>query len=126
MSEKKTCCAKVYGPGYFRGKCCGKTAKIERNGEWYCGTHDPVRVEERRKARREAGQARWDAECAARKAKEAAAIEQKRRSDCYDDLLTALEWALSNINCRPHEWVDEDSANAHEAAIFTLAMAQGK
>jgi hypothetical protein len=126
MSEKKTCCTKVYGPGYFRGRCCGKTAKIERNGEWYCGTHDPVRVEERRKERREAGHARWDAEQAARKAKEAAAAEQKRRSDCYDDLLAALEWALPNLNREPYEWTDEDDATAHEAALSAIAKAQGE
>lgn len=91
MSEKKTCCAKVYSPGSYRRLPCGKTAKFERDGEWYCGIHDPVRVEERRKARYEADLARWDAECAARKEKEAAAVEQERRAACYGELLAALE-----------------------------------
>jgi len=32
---------------------CGKRAKAERDGKWYCGIHDPVRVQERRKAEQE-------------------------------------------------------------------------
>jgi hypothetical protein len=50
-----------------------------------------VKVRERSDARNKAALARWDAECAARKANEAAAAEQKRRADCFDDLLSVLE-----------------------------------
>ena len=126
MSEQKTCCAKIYVSGFPRGKRCGKTAKVERDGEWYCGTHDPVRVEERNAARRAAAQARWNAEQAAHRAKLAAAAEQKRRAGCFDELLSALEWALSNIDREPYEWVDEGNANAHRAAIAALAKARGE
>ena len=36
------------------GRCpsyhaCGKTAKVQRDGKWYCGIHDPEKVAERRK-----------------------------------------------------------------------------
>ena len=32
-----------------------------------------------------------------------------------------IEWALSNINCEPFEWSDEENADAHREAIETLA-----
>lgn len=57
---------------------------------------------------------------------EANAAEQKRRADCYDDLLKALEWALSKLNCEPYEWTDEDDANAHEGARAAIAKARGE
>lgn len=40
MSGKHECCAHV-GRGW-NYRACAKTAKHERDGEWYCGTHDPV------------------------------------------------------------------------------------
>lgn len=50
-----------------------------------------------------------------------------------DLAVEALEWALSNINCEPFEWSDEENADAHKAAIEALsaikeseAMAQGE
>lgn len=49
MSEK-TCCAEISNGGWSWYKCA-KNAKFEREGKWYCGTHDPVRVEARRKER---------------------------------------------------------------------------
>lgn len=43
MSEK--CCEKVRIPGlgFYRSKPCGRNACVERDGEHYCLTHDPVR-----------------------------------------------------------------------------------
>ena len=43
MSEK--CCEKVRIPGlgFYRSKQCGRNACVERDGEHYCLTHDPVR-----------------------------------------------------------------------------------
>lgn len=32
-----------------------------------------------------------------------------------------IEWALSNINCEPFEWSDEENADAHREAIEALA-----
>lgn len=42
------------------------------------------------------------------------------------DLLAALKWALSNINCEPFEWSDEENSNAHEAALAAIAKARGE
>lgn len=39
------CCARVYTGYGFSG--CTRKASVERDGEPYCGTHDPVKVKER-------------------------------------------------------------------------------
>lgn len=38
---------------------CGKTAKVEREGKWYCGTHDPVAVSARQAKRDQARDEKW-------------------------------------------------------------------
>jgi hypothetical protein len=37
-------------------------AKFEEDGQWYCGTHAPSKVQARKVARREAEQAEWKRE----------------------------------------------------------------
>ena len=69
---------------------CGVTATHEYEGSWYCKTHHPPAVAAKSAARSELLQAKWDAEREAARAKRLAADEQKRRADCYDDLLTEL------------------------------------
>ena len=44
---------------------CGKPAKIEFKGKYYCGRHDPIKREEKRMAK----QAKWDKEYAEDKEK---------------------------------------------------------
>jgi len=82
------CEADVWGT--HRYTKCGKTAAHEHEGKWYCKTHHPPTV----KAKREARNARWKAESddkdSARATTHAALAEQKRRADCYPDLLAAL------------------------------------
>ena len=36
---------------YFRYYPCGKPGKIEYNGKWYCGVHDPIKKEAKRAER---------------------------------------------------------------------------
>lgn len=50
MSEKHTCCAIVWS-GSFTRPSCGNNAKFCRDGNWYCGTHDPVSIAERQAKR---------------------------------------------------------------------------
>src|SRR4051812_8790364 len=60
MNEKQKCSARVSGEGRwgpFHQHPCQKAAKIEREGKWYCGTHDPVA----KKKRDETTRARWQA-----------------------------------------------------------------
>lgn len=38
------CCKQVHdGPGYVGFHQCFHEAKVERDGKWYCGVHDPQR-----------------------------------------------------------------------------------
>lgn len=71
------CCREVYGQSWG-GHPCGKAAKVERDGHYYCGTHDPVRVVAKDEARRQKWTAKWEAERADRKAAidKQAALEQ--------------------------------------------------
>lgn len=36
------CCAEVWQRHSMRPYCCGAKAKVERDGKFYCGRHDPV------------------------------------------------------------------------------------
>ena len=71
--EKQRCCNTKWTYGGYR-RTCTKTAKVERDGKWYCGIHDPVARAEKAAARH----ANWMDE--ARAAGKAGA-EQKRRPD---------------------------------------------
>lgn len=77
------CIEHVYGRDRgSRGSPCGKLAKVERDGKPYCGTHDPVRVAEKRAAR----DAEWE--------REQAAHDRKHRvAACRDAVIRAArEW----------------------------------
>ncbi len=49
MTEQ--CSFTVYTGDTFRGHQCGHKGKVERDGKWYCGIHDPVAVAKRDKER---------------------------------------------------------------------------
>ena len=88
MKTKHTCEGHVFSDHWSRP--CGKSAAHEHEGHWYCKTHHPPTVDAKSAARSELLQAKWDAECEAARANRLASDEQKRRADCYDDLLTEL------------------------------------
>lgn len=53
MGER--CSATVYSrDAWLRGHPCAKPAKVERDGKWYCGVHDPAAKAERDAKRRAA------------------------------------------------------------------------
>ncbi len=89
MKTKHTCEGHVFHDYWLR--TCGKSAAHEHEGHWYCKTHHPPTVAAKSAARSELLQAKRDAEREAARAKRLAADEQKRRADCYDDLLDALK-----------------------------------
>ena len=60
IPEGATCCAPI-GTGY-RPPSCGRKAKVERSGKFYCFMHDPVRIDERRKIRNAEWDAKWEAD----------------------------------------------------------------
>jgi hypothetical protein len=60
----KTCCHNISTAHGWRFYACGKKAKVEHKGKFYCGIHDPVRATEKIVARN----AKWDAETKAKQA----------------------------------------------------------
>jgi uncharacterized Zn finger protein (UPF0148 family) len=118
-TEKHQCSKQIYSGITLNGRRCEINAKVERDGKWYCGIHDPVAV----KAKRDAQEAKWRAECAAEKqqqqADEAAAAEKKRRADLFPWLLAVLELIVETDD--RHE-LDH---NHIEAARTMIAKAKG-
>ncbi len=71
---------------------CGKPAKIERDGKWYCGIHDP----EKRRLKIQAQDAKWQAE---REAASKAIAKKARLSFAERAVIEeAKEWALDPTN----------------------------
>lgn len=109
--KKKTCCGMIWA-GYHR-YACGNGAKFEREGNWYCGIHDPVKIKERQDAK----EADWAAEFARKRAqddaREAARKLQAHKAACFDVLLAAL------IEVRPF-------VGHHDYALVTIDRAIAK
>ena len=76
--NKIICCAKLLGSNGIMGWCCGKTAKYVREGKWYCGIHDPVRVEARKEKRRLAEYEQLNKELLEREKREAEEVYRHR------------------------------------------------
>jgi uncharacterized Zn finger protein (UPF0148 family) len=72
MAEKQKCCGERWS--HFRWVNCGHSGKIERDGKFYCGVHDPVR----RKEKEDARSAKFETERAERKRLAAIAERRKR------------------------------------------------
>ena len=97
-----TCCARTWPKGSYSQGTCGRKASAEVDGKHYCGTHNPIKVAERRAAqeaiyeqRSKEFHAEWD------RKKEAA-----RRAECFPDLLAACKamvaWDDAENNARPY------------------------
>ena len=58
MADQK--CSRPIGMwGHY---CCGKTAKYQTDGKWFCGTHDPTKKQARREKRHAAWKVDFDKE----------------------------------------------------------------
>ncbi len=97
QNNKPRCSATVYGGG-FRSPPCSNPGKVERDGKWYCGTHDPVRVEKKRKERDKQWNAEWDKKAARQEENRAKRTEIERRAAAYPDLLEALKAASDHLD----------------------------
>lgn len=73
---KPRCCARIY----FKHKACSRTGKVDRDGKWYCGTHDPVAIKKAAEDRH----ARY-------KAAHEERMREIRLQQAAPDLLEALE-----------------------------------
>jgi hypothetical protein len=94
MSEQHQCVGQVFGAGNYFGRMCGRTAKYEHNGKWYCKMHHPPTVKQKQDEKRAAFEREWAAQRAANKRAEAARAETKRRAELFPELLEALQAML--------------------------------
>ena len=117
-----TCDGRAWAQGAMNSHRCRAKAKVERNGKHYCGRHDPVAVEAKRAARNEDWDRQFEERQEALRAARAAEAEQKRRADCYPDLLEALEWVMDRLVDK-HE-TDESAVFARAAIAKATGSAQ--
>ena len=80
--QGKTCCALVFGEWSYH--TCGAKAKIERDGKFYCGRHDPEKIAAKRAERNAKWDADWEAKQKQREAEEQAKREQERKAAALD------------------------------------------
>ena len=71
---------------------CFRPATIERDGQWWCGQHDPERVEANKKKRR----AGWQAKMDRRAAKYARIARNARLAALVNEKMPALLERLAN------------------------------
>jgi len=81
---KNTCQKRVWDR--FNSYTCGKTAKVESNGQWFCGIHSPE-ADAKRKAKSAAKSAEWNRQW---REKEQAAKLTAFKLECFDDMLLEL------------------------------------
>ena len=124
MSEHK-CEGKVWG--HTKYLPCGKTARYEHEGRWYCKRHHPPTVQAKLDARNK----KWEEDSksrlqAAKEANEARA-EMQRRAAAYDGLIAQrdalLEALQYMLNVCPA--IDAQGEEAHYQARAAIAKAEG-
>lgn len=87
----------------FHDYRCPYNGKVERDGKWYCGTHDPVAKAARDKAREEKWKKKWAEEA-----------KERRLLEAAHALLAALEEltaAVETDSGGPGTDIFEDSAS---------------
>lgn len=100
MSEvKQKCCGVVLYRGWPHS--CAKTPKVERDGKWYCGIHDPVAKKEKDIKRNAKWERKWAQEKIDRENQANAMKQKDHRDSCFPDLLEALKDAYPYID-NPH------------------------
>jgi hypothetical protein len=124
MTEQHKCCAKVGCDfGFYT---CSKTANYEHLGKWYCKTHHPPTVCEKREARN----AEWKKAFAARqlaiKEAQAAKDEAARRAALYPELLEALKIARPYVGAALTETGSADAYRAECQVDIAIAKAEGE
>jgi len=135
MSEtKQKCCEMLHNNYSFRGVPCGKTAKIEHEGKWYCGTHSPLLKQKRIDERN----ARWEQQSKRRKEEEQQERKRQERSvacvsacegisNPSDFVRAARELGklVKNVmDVELHNW-DSAAATAIRESLFAFRAAGG-
>ena len=96
MTTEHTCIGRVWGG--FSPYSCGKKAKHEHEGKWYCKTHHPPTVQAKKEARIERREKQFAEQRERLAQKEAQRAEQRRRADLYPELLEALRWTARALH----------------------------
>ena len=80
-NDTPRCCADVRDqgtwPSYHK---CGNKGKVQVDGKWYCGIHDPAKIAERdarHKAKYDAEMDKWR--------------KERRAFHCFDELVAVIE-----------------------------------
>ena len=127
MKEKKQCEEMMFAN--WRSYQCSNNAKMEHEGKYYCGTHDPVK----RKARQDARYKKYDEEWAASKKKNllnAAAPDLykacKRAAWLYDELALSPLAAAAKYGDTYIPPSDEDCLEIREELKAAIAKADGE
>ena len=102
MTTEHTCVERIWGGYSFS---CGKKAKYEHEGKWYCKTHHPPTVQAKMEARNERWRKEWAEQRERTEQQEAQRAEQKRRADLYPELLEALTDLLGWQTLAPNDVV---------------------
>jgi hypothetical protein len=104
MTTEHTCNKRIWRG--LSSYSCGKKAKYEHKGEWYCKTHHPPTVRAKTDARNEMWRKQWAEDRERSEQQEAQRVEQNRRATLYPDLIQAMH----DIARQPEG--DEQSAQA--------------
>ncbi len=121
MSGHK-CPEMVCPPGTWHSHKCNRTAAFEFDGEWWCKTHHPPTVSEKRAAKHAEWLAGHKRDEARREQERKAAAEQAHRAACFDDLLSALKEAADYTRHPDYDWPVEFSRQVSAA----IAKAEGE
>lgn len=112
MAEK--CCQTVYGDGFARrGYQCRNNAKVERNGEHYCGTHDPVRVAEKRAEANRKWREEYDAQGTAHK-------RSQRLQEARDGVVAASKALAARVRFEPYSADPPELSKEAQVALFEV------
>lgn len=88
---EQTCCAQVHSSFGVGFHTCGNKAKMQHDGKWYCGVHDPVK----RAAQQKKRDAEWRAKYDATRAAEA---EKAKRRAMGEKAIEALQLIMAGHN----------------------------
>ena len=121
-TAKHKCCGTVLPAGAYRTHPCHNGAKIQRDGKWYCGTHDPVAIKEKRDKKNAEHNAKWEADQKLRAEAAAKRNEQERRAACFPDLLEALIWHRDALDLGDFAFYEKHGFSISEVMPRTRAI----
>ena len=100
MSEHK-CEGKVWG--HTKYLPCGKTARYEHEGRWYCKRHHPPTVQAKLDARNKKFEEDWKSRLQAETEANEARAEMQRKAAAYDGLIAQRDALLEALKlARPY------------------------